>query len=101
MWTQDQTEAMETCTRNKHAMADMNKKALDVLQCMSVTLDGSLTKMNRKKIETLITIQVHHKDVTQDLLNLFKGKQLKNANTFDWLKQACFYWYVRWRARYC
>ena len=93
MWTQDQTEAMEVCMRNKNAMRDMNKKAMDILQCMSKwTLDASLTKMDRKKIETLITIQVHQKDVTQELVNLYKAKQVKNPNNFDWLKQARFYW---------
>ena len=93
LWTQDQTDAMEVCLRNKNAMRDVNKKALDVLQCMSRwTLDATLAKMDRKKIETLITIQVHQKDVTQDLFELYKSKQIKNSNNFDWLKQARFYW---------
>ena len=48
--------------------------------------------MNRRKIETLVTIQVHQRDVWNDLTRLYKEKKGLDANDFEWLKQARFYW---------
>ena len=48
--------------------------------------------MNRKKIETLITIQVHQRDVFAELTRLYKERKA-SANDFEWLKQARFYFY--------
>ena len=50
------------------------------------------TKINRRKIETLVTIHVHARDVTIELNALAKAKKLTDPNDFDWLKQACFAW---------
>ena len=49
--------------------------------------------MNRKKIETLITIQVHQRDVFAELTRLYKERKVSSANDFEWLKQARFYFY--------
>ena len=48
--------------------------------------------MNRIKIETLVTIQVHQRDVFADLTKLFKERKLSDANDFEWLKQCRFTW---------
>ena len=48
--------------------------------------------MNRTKIETLVTVHVHRRDITKELALLVKIKQVHDANDFDWLKQARFYW---------
>ena len=50
------------------------------------------TKVNRKKIETLVTVHVHQRDIAQELAVLVKNKKVNDANDFDWLKQARFYW---------
>jgi dynein heavy chain len=39
-----------------------------------------------------VTIQVHQRDVTNDLTNLYKQKRLNSADDFEWLKQARFFW---------
>ncbi len=46
------------------------------------------TKVNRKKIETLVTVHVHQRDITNELALLVKNKNVHDANNFDWLKQA-------------
>jgi dynein heavy chain len=50
------------------------------------------SSVNRRKIETLVTIHVHQKDVTNDLTQLARNKKISDPNDFEWLKQARFYW---------
>jgi dynein heavy chain len=52
------------------------------------------TKLNRTKVETLITIEVHQRDCFLELYRLYKEKKLSDANDFEWLKHARFYWRV-------
>jgi dynein heavy chain len=42
----------------------------------------------RKKIETLVTIQVHQRDVVQDLAR----NRVSSPKDFEWEKQSRFYW---------
>jgi dynein heavy chain len=92
-WTADQEEALDLCQKNKHAMRDCVKLNNDMLAEMSSwSLDKSLTALERRKVETMILIQVHQKDVTSELAAAFKAKQLKDSTSFDWLKQARFFW---------
>lgn len=53
-------EALDKCRSNKGIMSETNRGQLGVLQEMSSwCLQDLGTKMNRTKIETLVTIQVH------------------------------------------
>ena len=40
----------------------------------------------------LVTIHVHQRDVTSELASLARSKRISDANDFEWLKQARFYW---------
>eukprot|EP00937_MAST-01D_sp_MAST-1D-sp2_P000239 g239.t1 len=92
-WTTDATTALEQCKSNKRAMQETNKQQLQVLtELSSWCLTDLGTKMNRKKIETLVTIQVHQRDVFTDLTRLFKERKIHGVGDFDWLQQARFYW---------
>jgi len=93
LWTEDCQAALEQCKTKRTAMRDANNKALTVLDEISGwCLQPLGTKMNRKKIETLVTIQVHQRDVINELAGLFKNKKLNSADDFEWLKQARFFW---------
>jgi dynein heavy chain, axonemal len=93
MWTTDIEDALAEAATKKHAVTDAVKKCTSLLQLMSGwTLDGSMKKLKRVKIETMITIQVHQKDVAQNISSLHKSKKLIDANDFAWLQQARFYW---------
>ena len=92
-WTSDQQDALDLCLKAKHAMRDVARLHTDLLfEMSSWSLDKSLNRMERMKVETMILIQVHQKDVTDELVDLYKKKELKNANSFDWLRQARFAW---------
>lgn len=41
------------------------------------------------KVETLVTIHVHQRDVMNDLSTLHRQKRISDANDFEWLKQVC------------
>ncbi|CBN78680.1 dynein heavy chain [Ectocarpus siliculosus] len=92
-WTAQCQEALDKCRTNKSIMSETNRGQLGVLQEMSSwCLQDLGTKMNRTKIETLVTIQVHQRDVFMDLTRLYKERKIHNSMDFEWLKQARFYW---------
>ena len=93
MWTYETQSALEQCKSNKNAMKDNSQRQLQVLSEMSSwCLQDLGTKVNRKKIETLVTVHVHQRDIAQELAQLVRSKKVHDANDFDWLKQARFYW---------
>lgn len=93
MWTYETQNALENCQMKKNAMRENSQKQLQVLAEMSSwCLQDLGTKVNRKKIETLVTVHVHQRDIAQELMQLVRSKKVHDANDFDWLKQARFYW---------
>ena len=92
-WTADVQEALVRLKHDKGAMAGAFKKQSAVLTELSMmTTQDIKTKMERTKIETLVTIQVHQRDVLQELLSKYKDKKLKDVYDFDWQKQLRCYW---------
>jgi len=87
---------LEKSKQNKAIVADTNRQQLVVLQELSSwCLNDLKTKMNRRKIETLVTIHVHQRDVFEDLARLHRSRKGGlDAGDFEWLKQARFYWRV-------
>lgn len=93
MWTYETQTALEQCKSNKNAVKDNSQRQLQVLSEMSSwCLQDLGTKVNRKKIETLVTVHVHQRDIAQELAQLVRSKKVRDANDFDWLKQVRFYW---------
>jgi dynein heavy chain, axonemal len=94
LWTRLVEEALESYqSGEKLAMKSANKTALKILNMLSSwCLQDLGSKLNRTKIETLVTIQVHQRDVLDELLRLSKQKLICGPDDFDWLKQARFYW---------
>ena len=93
MWTYETQTALEQCRTKKDAMKENCQRQMQVLSEMSTwCLQDLGTKVNRKKIETLVTIHVHQRDIAQELMQLVRSRKVQDANDFDWLKQARFYW---------
>lgn len=57
-------------------------------------LDDKLTKLQRTKVETLVTIQVYQRDRFDDVISWVKGDKIKDEHDFDWLKNTRCYWKV-------
>lgn len=93
MWTADCESALLVCRRDKGAVKAAVKKTYDVLAILSSwCLNGSLDRMARTKVETLVTIHVHQRDVIDDIYKAYRAGALTGADDFEWLKQARFYW---------
>ncbi|KAF4132123.1 Dynein heavy chain C-terminal domain [Phytophthora infestans] len=94
-WTAECQDALQRCRTTKGIMAQTAKKHGTMLsELSSWCLTDLGTKLTRTKVETLITIQVHQRDCFLELCKLYKEKKLSDANDFEWLKQARFYWRV-------
>jgi dynein heavy chain len=87
-WTADNEEALLKTRQDKGAMSACNKKALAVLNELIGMTVTDLSKLHRTNVETLITIQVHQKDICDELLK----KRVRDPGDFEWQKQARFYW---------
>ena len=93
LWTTDMQVALESMKVKKNAMKDCNQRQIEILREMSSWCLQELgSSVNRRKIETLVTIHVHARDVTNELFILSKSKKISDPNDFEWLKQARFYW---------
>ena len=93
LWTTDVQNALEKAKSSRKdarkIMREAASKATEVVSMQSGwCLEDLGTKMNRIKVETLITIQVHQKDVLDELIDA----KVYRPDDFDWLKQARFYW---------
>lgn len=59
-----------------------------MLNKMSETIRGNLSKLQRLKYVALVTIQVHERDVVDKLIK----SGCTDATAFEWLSQLRLYW---------
>ncbi|KAL2308160.1 hypothetical protein Nmel_001164 [Mimus melanotis] len=87
IWTRDAEKALNSTKTDKKVMHTTNQKFLEILNYLIDMATHNLTRMERTKYETLITIHVHQKDIFDDLVRM----NIKSPSDFEWQKQSRFY----------
>jgi dynein heavy chain, axonemal len=87
-WTAKVTDALAKAKSDKGIMNSTSKTINGVLADLISGTAKDMTKLRRTNIETLITIQVHQKDIMDTLVRL----KIKDSTDFEWQKQARFYY---------
>ena len=70
IWTRDSTSALQNAKYDKKVMQETNQGFLALLSTLIEQTTKDLTKVERTKFETLITIHVHQRDIFDDLVRL-------------------------------
>ncbi|XP_029959357.1 dynein heavy chain 8, axonemal-like [Salarias fasciatus] len=88
LWTLDAEEALEQAESNKKIMRDTKQQFLSMLATLIKQTTHDLSKFDRVKYETLVTIHLHQSDIFNDLV----AKRIRGFKDFEWLKQTRFYY---------
>ncbi|XP_041805872.1 dynein heavy chain 8, axonemal-like [Chelmon rostratus] len=87
LWTGDAEEALHHAEDDSEIMPFTKQRFLNLLSILIKQTTYDLSKFDRIKYETLVTIHVHQCDIFNDLVK----KRIKSVSDFEWLKQSRFY----------
>lgn len=88
-WTWEVEDVFRRVAKgNKYALKDLEVKLTGELSDMVVIIRTPLDKITRKKVNTLLVIDVH----ARDIVSSFVRESVLNAKQFEWESQLRFYW---------
>lgn len=89
IWTQEAIAAFERLQEGvPTAMKDFYKKQFEKVDRLTVMVQGELPQGERLKIISLITIEVHARDIVAKLVE----DKADSLEGFSWLSQLRYYW---------
>jgi dynein heavy chain len=87
IWVLIAEGGLEEARQDKSAMPFAQRHINRILRELVMLTTKALTSLQRTKLETVITLQVHQKDVFDYLVQ----KHVKSVTDFEWLKQTRMY----------
>jgi len=87
LWTRDSEIALINARTDKKIMAQMDDKFLNILSAFISNTLTDLTKCDRTKYETLVTLHCHQRDIFHDIVVM----NIKSPTDFEWTKQLRVY----------
>jgi len=93
LWTDKVGECLEKSQREK--LTELEKKKKDINSIMNELTQMCLEEMNklkRTKVETLVTIHVHQRDLFFKIHEDAKQHKIKDGNDFEWTKNTRCAW---------
>lgn len=89
MWTEETNSAFDSLADgNEHAMKEFSKTCVSRLESLIMLVLGKLTKCDRVKIITLITVDVHNRDTIVKLIDA----KIVDGEQFAWQSQMRYKW---------
>jgi dynein heavy chain len=87
-WTWEVEDTFRNVATNPYAMKELNGRLTDSLLDLVANVREPLDKVGRKKVNTLIIIDVH----ARDTVDMFVTDSILDAKEFSWESQLRFYW---------
>mmetsp|Transcript_8591 Transcript_8591/g.9745 ORF Transcript_8591/g.9745 Transcript_8591/m.9745 type:complete len:2884 (-) Transcript_8591:1352-10003(-) len=94
IWTQKVQDALERNQKERNAEMEKRKKEINAImdKLTLMCLEENPSRIHRTKVETLVTIHVHQKDLFDEIQQEAKTHKINDASDFDWVKNTRIYW---------